>query len=510
MPPKRPLLAEEHGAYCSGFARPAWKATGLVTSPIGLEYIMKLLRKFSVATIPRGGLTRLCSYRRLAWRVRSSSICLVGIVGALITVGRCDAQNGTGLVQISDNGIRFPPLLESMPLTVRPHAMATGTQTPKAGQYNLDSLKDYLVYVPEKCVGTGRCPLVVFLHQGAETSQNVVQEWSPVSDKYGTILLAPSSPDDWQLADEKKDQINVDAAMKQVFSKFAIDPDRIALIGYSASGGGAMGLGGYRLDMFSRIILGSTDFSIATVDPRNKTAQFLLTSGLQESRDCFNEVIALRRAGHPVKQVIGLRGHSSKVEDWDLMGRWLQESWAKPDPRAQPAPIVVTKSVPLLTTEVVKKMTIFWNRFRDEADSIRTTARLAHLREVAVPVGGERVSVLMMDMPALASKYPSVAADLKEAGLTAQEHDTYRVALVSAVIGNFTVHGPVFSGSHMDQSRLPPGVGKILDSLDRLDSRGKSPVFIDTASVQGKNLEFVATHKDIIQELRSTHMWGTP
>ena len=40
----------------------------------------------------------------------------------------------------------------------------------------------------------------------------------------------------------------------------------------------------------------------------------------------------------------------------------------------------------------------------------------------------------MVDMAALAAQYPSVAADLAKAGLTAQQHDAYRVALVTAYV----------------------------------------------------------------------------
>jgi len=36
----------------------------------------------------------------------------------------------------------------------------------------------------------------------------------------------------------------------------------------------------------------------------------------------------------------------------------------------------------------------------------------------------------MTDMAALAAQYPSVAADLKNAGLTADEHDAYRMSLL--------------------------------------------------------------------------------
>jgi hypothetical protein len=95
--------------------------------------------------------------------------------------------------------------------------------------------------------------------------------------------------------------------------------------------------------------------------------------------------------------------------------------------------VVVADPLPVLTTDVVKRLTTFWTRFAAEPDSIRTVARRAHLREVAVPVGSEQVTVPLMDLAALAAQYPSVAADLAQASLTAEQHDVARVALLSAM-----------------------------------------------------------------------------
>ena len=435
---------------------------------------------------------------------------MLGLLGAcvgFVTPGRlCHAQHGTGVVDIDASGFHFPPELPAMPLTVQPYALVLGTKNPAAGEYALDSLDAFKVYVPPACAGPRRCPLVVFLHGAGETSEDNVGYWRAVSDHYGQILLAPQSDGPfgyWQRPTAQADHQHLDAALRQVFTKFAIDSARVAIIGYSASGGAAMAFGGERLDLFRRVILGSSDFSINTVDPANTTAQFLLTASIEEARDCFNQVKALRAAGHPVKIVIGLRDHGSWAWDWDLMGHWLTESWAMPDPATRPAPQVVTRVLPRVTPEVVRKMTAFWTQFRKEPDSIRTAARLAHLREVVVPVGAERPTVLMTDMRLLAKQFPSVAADLEAAGLTAQQHEEYRVALVSARIANYAVHGPVASGPHHD-----PTYGKILDSLDRYDSRGPSPITIDPASVQGENLAFMAAQPELFKGLRP--MWYTP
>ena len=78
-------------------------------------------------------------------------------------------------------------------------------------------------------------------------------------------------------------------------------------------------------------------------------------------------------------------------------------------------------------------MTTFWTRFMQLPDSIRVTAWWAHQREVDFPyIQGRRSTLLMVDMPAMAAQYPSVAAALKAAGLTAQQHEASLLAIASA------------------------------------------------------------------------------
>ena len=87
---------------------------------------------------------------------------------------------------------------------------------------------------------------------------------------------------------------------------------------------------------------------------------------------------------------MNFRGREPQAEDYAVWGRWLQESWALPDRAARPAPTVVVQpyeDLPQLTPEVLRQMTTFWTSFQQEPESIRTTARRAHVREVVVPGG---------------------------------------------------------------------------------------------------------------------------
>lgn len=372
---------------------------------------------------------------RSVWRGR---VLCSGLVSAFLAAGRGVAQTPS-ISQSSGVPGR---------LTVRPREMAMATQTAQAGRFSLDSVPrgqwpKYLVYVPPQCIGTRRCPLVVDLGTYLRDEQDTK------ADKYGMILLhlpADVLYDDnhyfrqlggaWSINFDSTGAglRQVDSMLQQTLHRFAIDPDKIAVIGKDGTVPAAALVGGKNLDVFSRIVLLSGTFPTEWVDPPNTTTEFLVDYSILEDQG-FETVQALRRAGHRVKQVSGLRawrGDYRMNESYDFLG-WLHDSWATPNPAARPAPQVVADPLPVLTTEALAKMATFWKSFLRMPDqSIRTTVHRAHLREVAVPLGEEQVSVMMVDMPALAAQYPSVAVALEQVGLTVQQHEAYRVALLSA------------------------------------------------------------------------------
>ena len=381
---------------------------------------------------------------------------------------------------------------------VRPHEMATATRTDRAGIQRLDSLPNgSAVYVPPQCVGTRRCPLVVSLLRGNPAH---VMEWQRAgAEKYGMILLAPAMVEEspnleepmvtiwWKAAQEN--QRSIEAVIQQVLRQFAVDPDKIALVGDCRTGQDALIIGGGDLNVFSRIVvISGGGFPTSLVDPpaAQKPTEFFFTAGILEAWAYGDHLAAarvLRRAGHPVKVVLGFRGHGPQVEVFESMWQWLHGSWTMPTPATRPLPKVVADPMPVLTAKALTRLTAFWASFAKEQDSIRTTARREYLREVAVPVGNERSSAIMVDMSALAARYPSVAADLKQAGLTAKQHDAYRVALLSAQITkNLTVDfskdsaasaAGIVTTAGMVQGGISPK--RIQTFLEDMGSRGCRP-----------------------------------
>jgi hypothetical protein len=167
---------------------------------------------------------------------------------------------------------------------------------------------------------------------------------------------------------------------------------------------------------------------------------------------------------------------------------------------------VVADPLPALTSDVMTKMIAFWTSFAQEPDSIRATARRATLHEVVVPVGTAKPIVWMSNMPALAKKYPSVAADLKKAGMTAEQEQAYRVALISVQVSRSTgdetgaldpnsvaAKNLAFLNGHLDEFRTLRDAG--IAHLDQVEEVRQ------TATIQ---------HPRLAEEMGAMGIWRTP
>jgi hypothetical protein len=315
------------------------------------------------------------------------------------------------------------------------------------------------------------------MHGGGGDAKEVMPWLPAVADKYGIIVLAAGSGS------------YMDSALKHVLRNFAIDPDRIAVVGNSNGGGYALGQGSANPDIFSRVggMSPSSGLSSELADPRhNRNQQFFMSTGILEkggldgwfSGPFSVEAEIARKAGYLVKQALIMRSHQYNAGELDLFGRWLLESWAKPDPAMRKSPpMFAVDSIPLLTLDALTKITIFWTGFMQEPDSISQIARAEHQKEIVVPIGQERGSLLIMDTRIMAAKYPSVAADLKKAGLTAQQAEAYRIALITA-------------------RATKQGVGRAGT--------------VDSTSVMGRNIAFRHAHPNELRVLAKTGMWLNP
>lgn len=195
----------------------------------------------------------------------------IGLVGALLVAEGCAARQ-TASPAVAADAPTAAPTAERGRLRVRPRAMASGTHTVAAGLQRLDTcpgdsalLRGAFAYVPQRAVGTRRVPLLVFLHgSGMNGRQNFTWDegiLEKFADSAGVILLATHSHSPsggWvTLADTTEQDVDtprLDAALRRALHRYAIDPTRIALGGWSAGAGGALAWGLVNGDVFSDVI----------------------------------------------------------------------------------------------------------------------------------------------------------------------------------------------------------------------------------------------------------------
>jgi len=147
-------------------------------------------------------------------------------------------------------------------LAVRPHAPRSagpvGLQRPA-----LPGQGDILVWVPEAYPGHGQWPLIVLLHGAGGNAQGGLRLIGRLADEDGLVLLAPASQgESWDVlyGGYGPDVRTIDAALSFVFDRYAIDPHRLAIGGFSDGASYALSLGLTNGDLFSHLIAFSPGF----------------------------------------------------------------------------------------------------------------------------------------------------------------------------------------------------------------------------------------------------------
>ncbi|ASG20726.1 alpha/beta hydrolase [Nitrospirillum viridazoti] len=149
-------------------------------------------------------------------------------------------------------------------LTARPQVpppVAEGTVGPVR-------LGDGIVLIPGSYRPGQPLPLLVMLHGASQRGADMVARLAPVAEARGVIIAAPDSGDyTWDMlaarkheADERwgprygTDPARIDAFLAQVFARYAVDPTRVALAGFSDGATYALSLGPENLDLFTTLI----------------------------------------------------------------------------------------------------------------------------------------------------------------------------------------------------------------------------------------------------------------
>jgi len=157
-------------------------------------------------------------------------------------------------------------------LRARPRAELADTDVVReAGELTLglSADRDGLLYVPNRYTPQRRAPLLVLFHGAGGNARHALAPFVRDADRCGVILLAPESRErsTWDVIDSGTlgpDVAFVDRALEVVFARYAVDPDRIAVGGFSDGASYALTLGLLHGDLFRKVLAFSPGFSAAS------------------------------------------------------------------------------------------------------------------------------------------------------------------------------------------------------------------------------------------------------
>lgn len=193
-------------------------------------------------------------------------------------------------------------------LTVKP-AKPSAQEEARAGlqSLKLGGSRDGFLYVPKNYQKGQHPALAVMLHGAGGEAEHGLALLKAYADIHNILLLAPASRDrSWDIiaADAfDLDVIFIDQALEMIFDRFAIDPTRLAIGGFSDGASYALSLGLSNGDLFTHILAFSPGF-VFTIEKIGKPAIFI-SHGDKDSvlsiEHCSRRIVPqLKRQGYDV------------------------------------------------------------------------------------------------------------------------------------------------------------------------------------------------------------------
>jgi phospholipase/carboxylesterase len=128
--------------------------------------------------------------------------------------------------------------------------------------------RDGSLYVPETYDPRRPAPLLLALHGAGGSGARALRAMQPYSDRHGIIVVAPDSARrTWDLIAAEAvgpDVERIDAALGMAFERYAVDPNRLGVSGFSDGASYALTLGIANGDLFTHLIAYSPGFLRAT------------------------------------------------------------------------------------------------------------------------------------------------------------------------------------------------------------------------------------------------------
>ena len=191
------------------------------------------------------------------------------------------------------------------------------------------------LYVPATYRAGQLAPLVLLLHGAGEDARDGLALLRLQADESGLILLALTSlGPTWDLVMGRgrygSDTATIDRALESTFSRYSVDPARVAVGGYSDGASYALSLGITNGDLFTRVLAFSPGFVVPT--GRRGSPRIFVSHGTRDGwlpiDRCSRRIVPqLERAGYEVRYWEFEGGHvvppeiGREATDWFTAGQ---------------------------------------------------------------------------------------------------------------------------------------------------------------------------------------------
>ncbi len=204
---------------------------------------------------------------------------------------------------------------------------ATGLQTLTLGRS-----RDSYLFVPASYRDTRPAPLLLLLHGAGGDGGRAIEPLQDFAQAHGAVLFAPTSREaSWDLmrGGFGPDARFIDEALGYVFDRYAIDPDRIVVQGFSDGATYALSLGLSNGDLFTAIVALSPGYVSAA--PTGARPRIFIAHGVNDEVLPFASTSArivpqLRAAGYDVTFMRHSAGHSAAARLAEA-SQWLVSGW---------------------------------------------------------------------------------------------------------------------------------------------------------------------------------------
>jgi predicted esterase len=170
-------------------------------------------------------------------------------------------------------------------LSARPSAKPSGTVAPGLSPLGLESPRDGLLFVPSGYTPAKPLPLVLSLHGASGSAKGAMERARAQAEARGFLVLAVDSRDGtWDAIRSEfgPDVAFINRALQYTFDRYAVDPERIAVLGFSDGASYALGLGLPNGDLFRRIIAFSPGMIPSSETPDHGKPPVFLSHGTQD------------------------------------------------------------------------------------------------------------------------------------------------------------------------------------------------------------------------------------